>query len=106
MHRSRDELETLAEYLDRGGLNGRSPSWRGELRSGARANLLIDRFNYARGYFEARPPYLECFRELAVAFPPNEKIWVTCTPTTWVPCAFSSPRVALVIDQAAALEAE
>jgi mannosylglycerate hydrolase len=37
----RFELETLAEYLARKRPDGRLLSWRGELRSGARANLLM-----------------------------------------------------------------
>ena len=37
----RYELETLAEYLMRGRQNDERRSWQGELRSGARANLLM-----------------------------------------------------------------
>ncbi len=37
----RFELETLTEYLTRERPEGRLPRWRGELRSGARANLLM-----------------------------------------------------------------
>jgi len=37
----------------------------------------IDRANYGRGYFTTRPPVLECLREIALAFPPNDPIWTT-----------------------------
>lgn len=38
---------------------------------------LADRVNYARGYFETRPPVLECLRELTTTFRDNDPIWVT-----------------------------
>jgi hypothetical protein len=36
----------------------------------------VDRFKYGRGYFETRPPVLDCLRELAGAFNDGERIWV------------------------------
>jgi len=43
----------------------------------AQANKMIDRFNYTRTYFEARPPYLDCLAELSKEFPVGERIWIT-----------------------------
>lgn len=43
----------------------------------AQANRMIDRFNYTRTYFEARPPYLDCLAELSKEFPVGERIWIT-----------------------------
>jgi hypothetical protein len=41
------------------------------------AQQRIDRVNYGRGYFTARPPVLDCLRELALAFPAADPIWTT-----------------------------
>ncbi|HWP41410.1 MAG TPA: hypothetical protein VNL70_10830, partial [Tepidisphaeraceae bacterium] len=41
------------------------------------AENLLDRINYGRGYFETRPPVLECLREIAQMFRDDERIWAT-----------------------------
>jgi hypothetical protein len=41
----------------------------------ARAGL--ERFSYGRGFFQTRPPALDCLRELTLALRPDEPIWVT-----------------------------
>jgi hypothetical protein len=43
------------------------------------AENMVGRVTYSRGFFETRPPYLECIRELSLAFPTreNEQIWAT-----------------------------
>jgi hypothetical protein len=40
------------------------------------AQTNVDRFKYGRGYFETRPPILDCLRDLAAAFGEGERIWV------------------------------
>jgi hypothetical protein len=43
------------------------------------AENMVGRVTYSRGFFETRPPYLECMRDVTVAFPTreSEQIWVT-----------------------------
>jgi hypothetical protein len=41
------------------------------------AQVVVDHVNYASGYFEARPPVLECLRQISLTFHDDEKIWVT-----------------------------
>ncbi|WP_428937150.1 hypothetical protein [Fontivita pretiosa] len=41
------------------------------------AENLLDRINYGRGYFETRPPVLECLREITQMFRDDEPIWAT-----------------------------
>lgn len=41
------------------------------------ANATIDRVSFGRGFFENRPPYLECLREVTLAFGYEEPIWAT-----------------------------
>jgi hypothetical protein len=43
------------------------------------AENMVGRVTYSRGFFETRPPYLECMRDVTLAFPirESEQIWVT-----------------------------
>ncbi len=41
------------------------------------AETYVDRFNYARGYFESRPPILDGMGGLAAFFGPEDQIWTT-----------------------------
>ena len=41
------------------------------------AQANVERFKYARGFFETRPPVLECLRELSLAFGESDRAWVT-----------------------------
>lgn len=41
------------------------------------AQHALDRVNVGRGWFESRPPVLECLREVTMAFRDNEPIFVT-----------------------------
>jgi len=43
----------------------------------AAAQARIDRVNYARGYFEARTPVLQCMRELTLSLRPEDPLWIT-----------------------------
>jgi len=43
----------------------------------ASAKSTVERANYGRGYFEARPPILDCIRELSTMVSDNERIWLT-----------------------------
>jgi hypothetical protein len=40
------------------------------------ADALIDRVNFTRGYFDTRPPFLECLREITLTYG-TDKIWTT-----------------------------
>ncbi len=40
------------------------------------AQTNIDRFKYARGFFDTRPPVLDCLAELSKAFGENDRAWV------------------------------
>jgi hypothetical protein len=41
------------------------------------AEQMVSRVNYARGFFDARPPVLDCLRELTLAFRDDEPIWAS-----------------------------
>jgi hypothetical protein len=41
------------------------------------AQTNVDRLKYARGFFETRPPVLDCLRELSLAFGENDRAWVS-----------------------------
>ncbi len=41
------------------------------------AQANVDRLKYARGFFETRPPVLDCLRELSLAFGENDRAWVS-----------------------------
>jgi hypothetical protein len=41
------------------------------------AQTIVDRIEYTKGYFDARPPLLECLREITLSFRDDEKIWTT-----------------------------
>lgn len=41
------------------------------------AELMLERVNFARGFFDGRPAMLECLLELTLAFRDDEPIWVT-----------------------------
>jgi hypothetical protein len=43
----------------------------------AEAQSNVERVKYGRGYFEARPPILDCIRELSMSISDNERIWLT-----------------------------
>jgi hypothetical protein len=59
------DLEGLQRQLD---------GMAGDIKS---AEKVLDRVTYARGYFDARPPMLDCLREVTLAFRDDEPIWVT-----------------------------
>jgi hypothetical protein len=40
------------------------------------AQTNVDRLKYARGFFETRPPVLDCLAELSAAFGENDRAWV------------------------------
>jgi hypothetical protein len=42
-----------------------------------RAQTIVGRMDYTKGYFDTRPPILECLRELTLSFRDDEKIWTT-----------------------------
>jgi hypothetical protein len=42
----------------------------------AAAQSNIERFKYARGFFDTRPPVLDCLAELSKAFGENDRAWV------------------------------
>jgi hypothetical protein len=41
------------------------------------ADQMLARFNYGQTYLGARPPVLECFREITLALRDDEQLWVT-----------------------------
>ena len=41
------------------------------------AKVVVDRMDYTRAYFDARPPLLECLREITLAYHDDDKIWTT-----------------------------
>ena len=41
------------------------------------ARRVVDRVSFARRWFDRRPDFLECLRELTLAFPPEGSIWTT-----------------------------
>jgi hypothetical protein len=41
------------------------------------AQTVLDRVDFTRGYFDARPPLLECLREITVTYHDDDKIWTT-----------------------------
>jgi hypothetical protein len=41
------------------------------------AEARLERFSYGRGFFETRPPMLDCLRELSLSIRPNDPMWVT-----------------------------
>jgi hypothetical protein len=41
------------------------------------AQTIVGRMDYTKGYFDARPPLLECLRELTLSFRDDERIWTT-----------------------------
>ena len=43
----------------------------------ASAKSNVERVNYGRGYFESRPPILDCMRELSLTVGESERIWMT-----------------------------
>jgi hypothetical protein len=42
----------------------------------AEAQSNIERFKYARGFFDTRPPVLDCLAELSKAFGEHDRAWV------------------------------
>lgn len=55
-------------------LQGRLKEMAGEIQA---AQNAIDRYRFASGYFQSRPPMLECLREVTLAFRDDEQIWVS-----------------------------
>ncbi|HEX3358373.1 MAG TPA: PilN domain-containing protein [Tepidisphaeraceae bacterium] len=41
------------------------------------AQMIVDRVNYMKGYFDSRPPTLEALRELTQLLHDDDKLWVT-----------------------------
>jgi hypothetical protein len=65
LHKRHSELHDLRNELD-----SRGP----EVKS---VEVLDERVRSARGHFIGRPPLLECLRELTLAIPLNERLYVT-----------------------------
>jgi len=43
----------------------------------ASARALVERVSFARGWSDRRPSFLECLRELTLAFPAEGRVWAT-----------------------------
>jgi len=41
------------------------------------AKETIDRVTFGQGFFKARPPLLECMRDITLSFGADEQVWVT-----------------------------
>jgi hypothetical protein len=41
------------------------------------AQALLDRVKYSHGFFDQRPPMLDCLRDIAIAFGDDSNIWAT-----------------------------
>jgi len=41
------------------------------------AEAVIDKVSFSRGWYSARPPFLDCLKQLTLAFPTQTDIWVT-----------------------------
>ena len=41
------------------------------------AKSLVDSVSFARGWYDRRPPFLDCLREITAAFPQEGRIWAT-----------------------------
>jgi hypothetical protein len=41
------------------------------------AQVVLDRVKYSHGFFDARPPVLDCLREITLAFGEDSHIWAT-----------------------------
>lgn len=65
MHRRQDELKDLQTRLE-----AMAP----DIKS---AEQMLAHVTYANGYFDARPPILDCLREVTLAFRDDQPIWVT-----------------------------
>ena len=63
VHQRSNELWQLEAQL-----KGREPETK-------TAEQMVQRVTYARGFFDARPPMLDCLRELTLAFRDDEPIW-------------------------------
>jgi hypothetical protein len=48
------------------------------LKDGANdAKALVEKVAFARGWYDRRPPFLSCLREITAAFPQDGRIWAT-----------------------------
>jgi hypothetical protein len=65
VERRQSELDGIVAKLD------------GEKSQIQTAQTIVDRVDYTKGYFDSRPPVLECLRELTLAFRDDERIWTT-----------------------------
>ncbi|MBP7933401.1 MAG: hypothetical protein KA354_02025 [Phycisphaerae bacterium] len=65
VHRRQDELKHLRSQLD---------TMAPDIKS---AEQMLAHVSYANGYFGARPPILDCLREITLAFRDDQPIWVT-----------------------------
>ena len=62
------------DRLDVAAMTAQYKAMAGEL---AEAEAVIDRVNFARPWYDRRPSYLECMREVTNAFPQEGVIWAT-----------------------------
>jgi hypothetical protein len=64
----RSSRQEIADLRDR--LTELAPSVR-------QARELTDRASFARGWYDRRPAFLDCLREVTLAFPQEGKVWAT-----------------------------
>ena len=64
----RSSQREIADLQDR--LSGLNPSVR-------QARELIDKASFARGWYDQRPKFLDCLREVTLSFPQEGRIWAT-----------------------------
>lgn len=65
VHQRQDELRDLRTKLD---------TLAPDIKA---AEQMLAHVSYANGYFDARPPILDCLREVTLAFRDDQPIWVT-----------------------------
>jgi len=56
------------------GINAEMDAKKAKIQS---AQTIMGRMDYTKAYFDARPPVLECLREVTLSFRDDEKIWTT-----------------------------
>ena len=67
-------LDWRSDYVEAEDLDTRLQAMEGDLRD---ARATINRVGFARPWYDRRPKYLECVRELTLAFPQESGIWAT-----------------------------
>jgi len=67
-------LDWQLESRELGSLQGRLQAMQEDARA---AQSVIQSVSSARGWYDRRPKFLSCLRELTLSFPPEGKIWAT-----------------------------